>query len=48
MTGIVDGAGERQRHRDVEALQNAVAGDVGVDDRRDARILEAASEFFGR
>ena len=42
-----DGAGERQRRRDVEALQHAVAVDVGVDDRGDAGVLEAAGEIDG-
>ena len=44
---MFDRARERQRRLDVEALEHAVAGDVGVDDRRDAGILEAPAEFVG-
>ena len=48
MTGIETAPGERQGHRDVEALQHAVAGDVRVDDGGDAGVLEAAAELLGR
>ena len=48
MTGIVDRLGERDRRLDVEALQHAVARDVGVDDRGDAGVLEAAAEIERR
>ena len=39
--------GERQGRLDVEALEHAVAGNVGIDDRGDARILESFAEFGG-
>ena len=48
MTGMRDGVGERQRRLDVEALEHAVAGDVGVDDRGDAGVLEPAAKLVGR
>ena len=40
--------GERDRAFDVEAGERAVARDVGVDDRRDARVLEPAREIESR
>src|ERR1700722_3465270 len=40
--------GERDGLGDVEALQHAVAGDVGIDDRGDAGILEDAAEVQRR
>ena len=43
-----DRARERRRGRDVRALHRAVAVDVGVDDRGDAGVLEAAREVDGR
>ena len=48
MTGIETARASAKRHRDVEALQDAVAGDVRVDDGGDARILEAAAELLRR
>ena len=41
ITGIDDGIGERDRRLPVDAGEHAVAVDVGVDDRRDAGVLEA-------
>eukprot|EP01037_Dinobryon_pediforme_P028298 gene28299-31509_t len=38
--GDPDRTGERQRRREVDPLQDAVAIDVGIDDRRDAGVLE--------
>ena len=46
MTGIVTARASASVIGNVEALQNAVAGDVRVDDRRDARVLEAPAEFL--
>ena len=43
-----DGAREFQRLLDVETLQHSVAGDVRVDERRGAGILEAAREVERR
>src|SRR5690606_2247152 len=37
-----DRVGERDRRVDVQSAERAVSVDVGVDDRGDARILEAA------
>src|SRR5262249_3560076 len=39
---------ERDGGIEVEALEQAVARDVGVDDRRDARVLEAARDIERR
>src|SRR5215813_6580422 len=39
-----DRVGERDGRVEIEALEQAVAGDVGVDDRRDADVLEAPGE----
>jgi hypothetical protein len=39
---------KRQRRGDVEAGEDAVAGDVGVDDGGDPGVLEAAAEVLGR
>ena len=47
MTGILTRARERQRRVPVDAGEDAVAVDVGVDDRRDARALEALGELDG-
>ena len=43
-----DRLGERDGRGDVEALHHAVAADVGVDQRRDAGVLETAAEVDRR
>ena len=45
MTGIVRASRERHRAVDIEAGERAVARNVGVDDRGNARILEAPAEI---
>ena len=45
--GDGDGVGQRQGGRQIEALQHAVAIDVGVDDGGDAGVLEAPGEIDG-
>ena len=45
ITGIEIALGERNGGVEVEALQQAVARDVGEDDRGDAGILEALRDF---
>ena len=42
-----DGVGHRAEHLDVEALQGAVAIDVGDDQGRDARVLEPPGDVDG-
>src|SRR5580693_7353425 len=37
--------GQRDRRIEIEALEHAVARDVGIDDGRDAGVLEATGEF---
>ena len=46
--GNRQGVGERQGRLDVEAGQNAVARDVGVDDGAHARVFEALAEIERR
>jgi hypothetical protein len=48
MTGIETASASARVASDIEALEHAVAGDVGVDDRGDAGVLEALAEFGGR
>ena len=48
MTGICHRLGERNGGIEIEALEHAVAGDVGVDDGRDARILEPSRDIEAR
>ena len=47
ITGIDTASASAERRVDVEALEHAVAVDVGVDDRGDAGVLEAAGEVDG-
>src|SRR6202034_488655 len=43
-----DGVGETQRGVEVEAFEHAVAGNVGVDDGGDPRVLEASGDVERR
>ena len=48
ITGIVTASASAARRLEVRAREHAVARDVGVDDRRDARVLEAAARARAR
>ena len=48
ITGVVSRARQRHRLLQVQPAQHAVAADIGVDDRRHARVLEAQREVGRR